>query len=112
MSAFGEHAALGRYVPTLDTDVKITRDEIYLLISGTHYMGNQNIILLLKKDVQVVSKFLKANSTESIDGTTFVARSMHFGTPSDEQKDAFTLVLKGFISAITSIFPPNASVCP
>lgn len=55
MSAFGEHAALGRYVPTLDTDVKITRDEIYLLISGTHYMGNQNIILLLKRDVQVVS---------------------------------------------------------
>ena len=39
------------------------------------------------------------------DGTTDVTRTMHFGTPSDFEKDCFTRVLKGQIYLGTSIFP-------
>lgn len=53
---------------------------------------------------------LFAFCTFLLDGTTFISRTVHFGTPSDIQKDAFTRVLKGFISVVTSVFPPNAPV--
>lgn len=35
---------------------------------------------------------------------------MHFGEPSDKEKDAFTRVLKGFIAVATAVFPPGAPV--
>lgn len=47
----------------------------------------------------------------SVDGTTDITRTVHFGTPSEREKDAFTRVLKGFISVSTAIFPPYAPVC-
>lgn len=39
-----------------------------------------------------------------------MTRTVHFGTPSDAEKDAFTRVLKGFIAVAKSIFPPGAPV--
>ncbi|EDS27496.1 xaa-Pro aminopeptidase 1 [Culex quinquefasciatus] len=39
------------------------------------------------------------------DGTTDVTRTMHFGTPSEQEINAFTHVLKGQIALGTAIFP-------
>lgn len=54
--------------------------------------------------------FLIAFDYIQIDGTTDITRTVHFGTPTDIEKDAFTRVLKGFISVATAIFPPGAPV--
>lgn len=40
VSAVGAHAAMAHYTPSLDTDKRITRDEIYLVDSGGQYLGN------------------------------------------------------------------------
>lgn len=39
VSAVGAHAAIVHYSPTLETDKRITRDEIYLVDSGAQYLG-------------------------------------------------------------------------
>jgi Xaa-Pro aminopeptidase len=39
------------------------------------------------------------------DGTTDVTRTVHFGTPSNFEKECFTRVVKGHIALATSIFP-------
>ncbi|CAD7091432.1 unnamed protein product [Hermetia illucens] len=78
-SAVGANAALAHYDPSEDTDKQITRKEIYLVDSGGQYL----------------------------DGTTDVTRTMHFGTPTDYEKQCFTRVLKGFIAFVTSVVPTN-----
>ncbi len=45
----------------------------------------------------------------SRDGTTDVTRTMHFGTPSDYEKEAFTRVLKGHIQLDKTIFPQGTT---
>lgn len=40
-SAVGAHAAIVHYTPTLETQKRITRDEIYLVDSGGQYLGKQ-----------------------------------------------------------------------
>jgi len=77
ISSSGPNGAIIHYMPTPETDRKLSADELYLCDSGAQYM----------------------------DGTTDVTRTMHFGTPSEKQKEAFTLVLKGHIALCTAVFP-------
>lgn len=81
ISAFGSNAAIVHYSPTEETDTLITRDNIYLIDSGGQYW----------------------------DGTTDITRSVHMGIPTAFQKEAFTRVLKGFLSLVTAIFPNKTS---
>ncbi|KAK3856778.1 hypothetical protein Pcinc_036921 [Petrolisthes cinctipes] len=39
------------------------------------------------------------------DGTTDVTRTVHFGTPTDFERECFTRVLKGLINVATCVFP-------
>lgn len=82
ISAVGSNAAMAHYSPTDETAVAINRNQIYLLDSGGQYF----------------------------DGTTDTTRTVHFGTPTDFEMEAFTRVLKGFISMGTATFPPKAPV--
>lgn len=82
ISAVGQHAALPHYSTSIETDVQITTDEIYLIDSGGQYL----------------------------DGTTDITRTIHLGIPKQDEKDAFTRVLKGFISLSRTVFPPHAPV--
>ncbi|XP_019849652.1 PREDICTED: xaa-Pro aminopeptidase 1-like isoform X1 [Amphimedon queenslandica] len=77
ISASGAHAALCHYRPTVKTDKLITDKEIYLCDTGCQFR----------------------------DGTTDVTRTMHFGNPTDKQKECFTRVLKGNIALCTAVFP-------
>lgn len=79
ISAYGDHSAIVHYSPTPETNRKIERDNIYLIDSGGQYY----------------------------DGTTDVTRSIHLGTPTDFQKKAFTLVLKGHLAINRDIFPKD-----
>lgn len=77
--AFGDHSSLLHYKPTNLTDTEITEDGMLVIDSGGQYQ----------------------------DGTTDVARTIHLGTPTAEQKKAYTLVLAAMIRLSKLVFPEN-----
>ncbi|KAI5105106.1 xaa-Pro aminopeptidase 2, partial [Silurus meridionalis] len=77
ISASGPNAALAHYSPSNETARKLTTDEMYLIDSGGQYL----------------------------DGTTDITRTVHWGSPTAFQKEAFTRVLMGNIEISRTIFP-------
>ena len=77
ISSIGSNGAIIHYKPSEDTCKTINDRELILLDSGGQYL----------------------------DGTTDVTRTFHLGVPSDREKFAFTLVLKGHIALASAIFP-------
>ncbi|MBE7184933.1 MAG: aminopeptidase P family protein [Methylobacterium mesophilicum] len=51
--------------------------------------------------------FLVDSGAQYQDGTTDITRTVPIGTPTDEMRERFTLVLKGMIGISTLRFPPN-----
>jgi Xaa-Pro aminopeptidase len=47
--------------------------------------------------------------TKRSDGTTDVTRTLHFGTPTQEEKECFTRVLKGHIAIDMAVFPKGTT---
>jgi len=79
ISAFGPHSALPHYRVTKESTFSFKNNSIYLIDSGAQYK----------------------------DGTTDITRTIIFGTPTHEQKDRFTRVLKGHISIAKATFEVN-----
>ncbi|XP_076595325.1 xaa-Pro aminopeptidase 2 [Chaetodon auriga] len=77
ISASGPNAALAHYSPTKESCRTLSVDEMYLVDSGGQYL----------------------------DGTTDITRTVHWGTPTELQKEAFTRVLMGCIEISRTIFP-------
>ncbi len=75
------NGAIVHYHAQEDTCAEIENDGILLLDSGGQY----------------------------INGTTDITRTVHFGTPTAEQKKHYTLVLKGNIALQTAHFPKGIS---
>ncbi|MCM1137349.1 MAG: aminopeptidase P family protein [Duncaniella sp.] len=74
---FGAHGAIVHYSATPESDIEITKDNLLLIDSGANYL----------------------------DGTTDITRTIAIGTPSEDMRHDFTLVMKGHIAIATSIFP-------
>lgn len=81
ISGSGPNGAIIHYKPERPSAAKITMDQLYLCDSGGQYM----------------------------DGTTDVTRTLHFGTPTDQEKECFTRVLLGHIALDRAIFPTNTT---
>ncbi|KAJ3573078.1 hypothetical protein NP233_g2666 [Leucocoprinus birnbaumii] len=77
ISSTGPNGAIIHYSPDPTDCAIIKRDQIYLCDSGAQFL----------------------------DGTTDVTRTWHFGTPTSEEKVAFTRVLQGHISIDAAVFP-------
>jgi len=77
ISSGGPNGSIIHYRPELSTARVLSPDELYLCDSGAQYY----------------------------DGTTDVTRTLHFGTPSQYQKECFTRVLKGNIQMASATFP-------
>uniref|UniRef100_A0A4W3K3M7 Xaa-Pro aminopeptidase 1 n=1 Tax=Callorhinchus milii TaxID=7868 RepID=A0A4W3K3M7_CALMI len=77
ISSTGPNSAIIHYSPNPETNRTLSLNEIYLLDSGAQYK----------------------------DGTTDVTRTVHFGIPTDYEKECFTYVLKGHISLGSAVFP-------
>ncbi|KAM9326178.1 xaa-Pro aminopeptidase 1 [Gastrophryne carolinensis] len=77
ISSTGPNGAIIHYKPTPETNRKLSVNEIFLLDSGAQFK----------------------------DGTTDVTRTMHFGTPTEYEKECFTYVLKGHIAVSAAVFP-------
>ncbi|EPQ53720.1 Creatinase/aminopeptidase [Gloeophyllum trabeum ATCC 11539] len=81
ISSTGPNGAIIHYSPDPSDCAIIEKDQIYLCDSGGQYL----------------------------DGTTDVTRTWHFGTPTAEEKRAFTRVLQGHIAIDTAVFPNGTS---
>lgn len=77
ISSVGAHGAIIHYSSSPETDVELTRDSVYLCDSGGHY----------------------------VDGTTDITRTLHFGEPTDFEKECYTRVLKGQLQVLSAVFP-------
>lgn len=77
ISSSGPNGSVIHYHPAKETNRQITDKEIYLCDSGAQYK----------------------------DGTTDVTRTLHFGDPTDFQKEAYTRVLKGQLTLGATVFP-------
>lgn len=77
ISSSGPNGSVIHYHPAAATNRQITDKEVYLCDSGAQYK----------------------------DGTTDVTRTLHFGEPSDFQKEAYTRVLKGQLALGSTVFP-------
>jgi Xaa-Pro aminopeptidase len=81
ISAAGPNGALCHYSVSEETNLPIELNSIYLVDSGGQYL----------------------------DGTTDITRTVAVGTPTAEQKDRFTRVLKGHIALATALFPKGTT---
>lgn len=77
ISASGPNGAVIHYHPEEATKRPISKKEMYLIDSGAQYL----------------------------DGTTDVTRTVHFGEPSEKERECFTRVLKGHIQLALAVFP-------
>lgn len=77
--AFGPNAAKSYYVPSNKSDTEITNRNLLLIDSGGQYL----------------------------DGTTSVARTIHLGEPTSEQKRAYTNILMGMVRLSMLAFPES-----
>ena len=87
ISAYGPHAAIVHYEPTPDTDVPLVPGEgqvggnLLLLDSGAHYSF----------------------------GTTDITRTVCLGTPTEEERRVYTLVLRGHLKLMNMNFPEGTT---
>lgn len=77
ISAFGPNGASPHYKVEEESSLPITAGSLYLVDSGGQYL----------------------------DGTTDVTRTIAIGTPTEEMRNRFTLVLKGHIALASAVFP-------
>ncbi len=77
ISGAGPNGAIVHYRVTPETDRRLEAGSLYLVDSGAQYP----------------------------DGTTDITRTIAIGTPSDDMRRHFTLVLKGHIGLARSVFP-------
>ncbi|KAI9147909.1 Xaa-Pro aminopeptidase P [Paramyrothecium foliicola] len=81
ISSTGPNAAVIHYGPERGNCAVIDPEHIYLCDSGAQYL----------------------------DGTTDTTRTLHFGKPSDAEREAYTLVLKGNIALDMAVFPKGTT---
>lgn len=81
ISGSGPNGAIIHYRAEKDTCRKLSVNEMYLCDSGGQYS----------------------------DGTTDVTRTLHFGTPTDYEKECFTRVLKGHIGIDSLVIPAGTT---
>ena len=81
ISGAGPNGAIVHYRVTDSTNRKLKSGELFLIDSGAQYE----------------------------DGTTDVTRTVAVGTPSEEMRQRFTLVLKGHIALARAVFPEGTS---
>lgn len=70
-----------------------------------HYKPEPDNCAIIKPD----AIYLCDSGAQYLDGTTDTTRTLHFGTPTDEERHAYTLVLKGNIALDRAIFPKGTT---
>lgn len=77
IAGYGPHGAIVHYEATPDTNATLASEGLLLVDSGAQYL----------------------------DGTTDITRTIALGTPTEQEKRDFTLVMKGHIALGSTVFP-------
>ncbi len=77
IAGYGPHGAIVHYEATPDTNATLAPEGLLLVDSGAQYL----------------------------DGTTDITRTIALGTPTEQEKRDFTLVMKGHIALGSTVFP-------
>ncbi|MEZ5757896.1 MAG: aminopeptidase P family protein [Emcibacteraceae bacterium] len=92
----------------LRKEVSLFQGNSFATISGAgpngaivHYKVTENTCRKLEKDML----YLVDSGGQYLDGTTDITRTIAIGTPTEQQKDHFTRVLKGHIALAQARFP-------
>lgn len=83
IAGFGSHGAIVHYGATRESAYRVDCSAMLLLDSGCHYR----------------------------DGTTDITRTIHRGTPTSEEAERYTLVLKGHLALARAVFPAGTDGC-
>ena len=83
IAGYGEHGAIIHYKATEDTNVKLQPKGLFLVDSGAQYL----------------------------DGTTDITRTIALGDLTQEEKDDYTLVLKGHLNLGNALFLEGTQGC-
>ncbi|KAG7089647.1 hypothetical protein E1B28_011309 [Marasmius oreades] len=59
--------------------------------------------------IDTLTPYLNDSGGQYLDGTCDTTRTVHFGTPADDQCEAYTRVLQGHIAIDTAIFPEGTT---
>lgn len=81
IAGYGPNGAIVHYAPPMQESAEIGSDTLLLLDSGGQYL----------------------------DGTTDITRTTIFGTPSEEQRRDYTMVLKGHLAVAATPFPKGTT---
>lgn len=81
IAGYGPHGAIVHYSATPETSSTIEPRGLLLVDSGAQYL----------------------------DGTTDITRTVALGTPTQQEKEDFTLVMKGHIAIATAVFPEGTT---
>lgn len=102
ISGSGPNGALPHYSPVEGNCRIVDRETPYVNDSGAQYLGEFFVVLLSLLPIPPHSNtrltFLVVFLSSRSDGTIDTTRTMHFGTPTKEQKGCFTHVLQGHVS--------------
>ncbi len=79
IAGYGPHGAIVHYEADEDSNATLRREGLLLIDSGAQYL----------------------------DGTTDITRTICLGTPTEEERRDFTLVMKGHIALATMMFPDD-----
>ncbi|CDJ60856.1 X-prolyl aminopeptidase, putative [Eimeria maxima] len=105
ISCFGSNCALAHYRPDPKTSLQLKAslsepgDGLCVTVRGP---GGG---VLAQEETPV---FLLDSGGQYLMGTTDVTRTLHLGQPTEEQKEAYTLVLKGMIGLSAQKFPEGS----
>lgn len=87
IAGYGSHGAIVHYEASPETDAGINGDGLLLLDSGAHYC------------------FTDKDGDGGFSGTTDITRTVATGRPTDEEREIYTLVLKGHLQLQNAVFP-------
>lgn len=88
----GINTATVEYTPNADSCALIGADSLFTLEAGANYQYRYYFEI-----------------SDQRDGTTYFTRTVHFGNPTDLEKEIYTRILKGILSVESTPFPEGTT---
>ncbi|MFK7829232.1 MAG: M24 family metallopeptidase [Congregibacter sp.] len=109
---YHNEAVLSERLGQLRSEVELYHEPSFDTISAAAANGamcHYNHLNATPGDLQADSLYLVDSGGQYSDGTTDITRTVAIGTPSDDMRNLFTLVLKGHIALDSARFPPGTT---
>jgi Xaa-Pro aminopeptidase len=92
MACVAINAATVEYIPHPDTCAYVSSDSMFMLDAGANYKFRHH-----------------TQGTDIRDGTTDFTRTVHYGIPTDLEREIYTRILKGMLAIEATSFPEGTT---